>query len=185
MLEQPEPPTNTPPVEEFIQQVNAKRERCEELEIQILTSAAQINAANYRFIKLLAEFDDKGGWHGDGIRSFAHWLNWKIGMGETMGREKVRVARAITDLPLIDEAFSKGEVSYSKVRAMTRVATPENEAFLMHIAEHGTAQQMEYLVRKYAFCQRLMDENREDDWKRDKILSLFQDEMGMYEIKVC
>ena len=59
---------------DYIQTNIANCERCEELEIEILTAAAQINAATYRFLKLLAEFDEKGGWHGDGIKSFAHWL---------------------------------------------------------------------------------------------------------------
>ena len=121
-----------------------------------------------------------------------------------MGREKVRVARALGDLPLIDAAFSGGEISYSKVRAMTRVATPENESFLMQIAEYGTSQHMEFLVKKYALCKRLEriensykndqsaedslhEELREEDaryaeYKKDKTLNWFQDELGMYEI---
>jgi len=104
-----------------IQQNNIDcRARCEELEIEIMTLAGQMNAVQYRFIKLLAEFDDNGGWHGDGINYFALWLNWKIGMGMMMGREKVRVARSLADLPLIDKAFSEGKISYTKVRAMTR-----------------------------------------------------------------
>ncbi len=60
-------------------EVLAKRARCEEMEIQIITEAARINATNYSFIKLLGEFDEEDGWCGDGIKSFSHWLNWKIG----------------------------------------------------------------------------------------------------------
>lgn len=64
---------------EAMQQNNVQRwARSEELEVEILTMAGQMNAVQYRFIKLLAEFDDTGGWKGDGIRSFAHWLNWKM-----------------------------------------------------------------------------------------------------------
>ena len=65
---------------ESIQPDNINRmSRSEALEIEILTLAGQMNAVQYRFIKLLAEFDDNGGGQGDGINSFAHWLNWKIG----------------------------------------------------------------------------------------------------------
>jgi len=187
LLSKPIPQEELP---DYILKNIANCERCEELEIEILTAAAQINAATYRFLKLLAEFDEKGGWHGDGIKSFAHWLNWKIGMGSMMGREKVRVARALVDLPLIETAFSKGEISYSKVRAMTRVATPENESFLMQIAEYGTAQHMEFLVKKYALCQRLEgrrvngEDDQNNDWKQDTTFDWFQDEEGMYELKV-
>ena len=159
-----------------------RRVRSEELEIEILTLAGQMNAVQYRFIKLLAEFDENGGWRGDGIHSFAHWLNWKIGMGMMMGREKIRVARSLVDLPLIDQAFSQGKVSYSKVRAMTRVATPENEKFLLQIAEYGTANHMEFLVRKYQYCKRLQEPRESENWKRYKDLGWYQDETGMIVI---
>ena len=113
------------------------------------TLAGHLNAAQHRFLKLLDEFDREQGWAGPGVRSLAHWLNWKCGIGELAAREKVRVARALRELPLTDAAFESGEVSYSKVRAMTRAATPENEAQLLNIARHGTAEHMERLVRVY------------------------------------
>jgi hypothetical protein len=85
--------------------------------------------------------------------SCAHWLNFKCGMGMNAARERVRVARALDELPKISAAFEAGTLSYSKVRAMTRVATPENEDFLLHIARHGTAYHVETLVRKYRRLQ--------------------------------
>ena len=121
----------------------------EELAGEITTLAGHLNAAQHRFLKLLDEFDRGQGWAGPGVRSLAHWLNWKCGIGELAAREKVRVARALRELPLTDAAFESGEVSYSKVRAMTRAATPENEAQLLNIARHGTAEHMERLVRVY------------------------------------
>jgi hypothetical protein len=99
-----------------------------------------------------------------------------------MGREKVRVARSLADLPLIDQAFSEGKISYSKVRAMTRVATPENEKFLLQIAEYGTANHMEFLVRKYQYCKRLQEPRDSENWKRYKDLGWYQDETGMIVI---
>jgi len=156
--------------------------RSEALEVEILTMAGQMNAAQYRFLTLLFDFDEHGGWQGDGIRSFAHWLNWKVGMGMMMAREKIRVARSLPDLPLIDEAFSTGKISYSKVRAMTRVANPENEAVLLQIAEYGTANHVEYLVRKYQRCKRLQDPLEDDSWRQHKELAWHQDETGMYII---
>ncbi len=162
--------------------------RGEKLEVEILKLAGQMNAVQYRFVKLLGEYDDTGGWQGDGIKSFAHWLNWKMDgprrMGMVMGREKVRVARALPDLPLIDKAFSEGKISYTKVRAMTRVGTPENEQFLLQIAEHGTADHMEYLVRKYKYCKQLQESRDSDNWKRLKDLGWYQDETGMIVINV-
>jgi hypothetical protein len=116
---------------------------------KITTLAGQINAANYRFLKLIAEFDRREGWAGFGIRSCAHWLNWKCGIGLTAAREKVRTARALEGLPGINTGFEKGELSFSKVRAMTRVATELNEPYLLMIAEYGTAQHMEKVVKSF------------------------------------
>ena len=135
----------------------SRQQRCEALCEEITTLAGHLNAANYRFLKLLDEFDQHDGWAGDGIRSLAHWLNFKCGLGELVAREKVRVARALRSLPSIDAAFERGEISYSKVRAMTRVATPENEPQLLNIARHGTAAHMERLVRAYRRCRKQVE----------------------------
>ena len=135
----------------------SRQQRCEALCDEITTLAGHLNAANYRFLKLLDEFDRHDGWAGDGIRSLAHWLNFKCGLGDLVAREKVRVARALRSLPTIDAAFERGEISYSKVRAMTRVATPENEPQLLNIARHGTAAHMERLVRAYRRCRKQVE----------------------------
>jgi len=129
----------------------------EQLENQITTLAGQINAANYRFLKLIAEFDRRQAWAGYGLRSCAHWLNWKCGISMNPAREKVRTARALEGLPGINEAFQKGELSFSKVRSMTRIATEENEDYLLNIAEYGTAQHVEILVKAYRTVSRIAD----------------------------
>jgi hypothetical protein len=129
----------------------------DQLADQITTLAGQINAANYRFLKLIAEFDRRQAWSGCGIRSCAHWLNWKCGIAMSAAREKVRTARALEGLPGINEAFQKGELSFSKVRAMTRVATEENESHFLNIAEYGTAQHMEVLVKAFRTVSRIAD----------------------------
>lgn len=131
------------------EEVIVAEELRQRLEDEITTLAGHLNAANHRLIKLLDEFDRHKGWCGVGIRSLAHWLSFKCGIGRLAAREKVRVALALRNLPKIDAAFERGEISYSKVRAMTRAATPENEAFLLQIARHGTADHMERLVRAY------------------------------------
>jgi hypothetical protein len=116
---------------------------------RICELAAHLNAANCRLLELIAQFDREEGWGVDGCNSCAHWLNWKCGIGQNAAREKVRVAHALENLPLIHTSFSEGEISYSKVRAMSRVATPENEHYLLMIAKHGTAAHVETVVRGY------------------------------------
>jgi hypothetical protein len=133
--------------------------------------SAHIAAATYRWLCMLAEYDRRRAWTQWGVKSFAHWLNWRTGLDLRSAREKIRVARALETLPLISAAFSRGELSYSKVRAVTRIATPENEGELLVFAAHGTTQHVEKLVRGYRRCvpvddpyaRRFVDYSFDDD----------------------
>jgi hypothetical protein len=112
--------------------------------------ASQINAANHRLLRLIARFDRSGGWReGGAMRSCAHWLAAHCGISLGAAREKVRVARQLEVLPELNQAFAGGELSYSKVRAVTRVATPENEGFMLGLAHKNSAGHLERLVSRY------------------------------------
>ena len=155
----------------------------ERLGRQITLLAGQINAANHRLLQLIAEFDRRKAWSGGGtVRSCAHWLNWKCGIALGAAREKVRVAHCLDELPLIDGSFAKGEISYSKVRAMTRVATPANEDFLLRIAQHGTASHVEKVVAKYKSVQNRDEDAAERKQDNDRKLVYYQDQDGMWVI---
>ena len=97
---------------------------------EIAALAAHLDAATARFLTLLRDFDARGGWN-TGCRSCAEWLSWRAGLDPGAARERVRVARALGALPRLAAALARGEVSYSKVRALTRVATPETEGRLL------------------------------------------------------
>jgi hypothetical protein len=126
----------------------------DELESRITELWGYLNAATYRFLTLVAQFDREKAYERHGLANTAQWLNWQCGIGAVAGREKVRVARALEQLPEIADAFAKGEISYSKVRAMTRAATPANESVLVSVARHGTAAHVEKLVKKFEWTQR-------------------------------
>jgi hypothetical protein len=113
----------------------------------IAETAAIIDVATHRFLTQLREFDRVDGWDRAGALSCAHWLSWRVGMDLGAAREKVRVAKKLAELPAMDEALRKGEISYSKVRAMTRVATAENEADLLSMARSATGAQLEKICR--------------------------------------
>jgi hypothetical protein len=113
----------------------------------IAETAAMIDAAIHRFLVQLREFDEVDGWHRAGALSCAHWLSWRVGMDLGTAREKVRVAKRLSELPLIDEALRSGAISYSKVRAMTRVATADSEAMLLEMARCATGAQLEKICR--------------------------------------
>jgi hypothetical protein len=115
----------------------------------ITTGAVRLAAATASWLRLVAEFDARGVWHGVGIQSCAHWLAWQCGMGPGAAREHVRVARALRGLPRIEAAFAAGRLSYSKVRALTRIAAPDCEAALVEFALSATASQTERFCREW------------------------------------
>ncbi|MDX6242328.1 MAG: hypothetical protein QOE76_51 [Frankiales bacterium] len=125
------------------------------LEASLLALASDLAAAECRWLQMLAEFDRREGWAGVGVVSCAHWLSWRCGLSLSTAREKVRVARALLTLPKISASFEKGELSYSRARAIVRAADPENEALLLDIARHSTGAQLERIVRATVGVQRL------------------------------
>jgi len=129
---------------------NEARSSLTELEREICELAAHIAVAECRWLLLVAEFDTRGGWAEWGVKSCAHWLSWRCSIGLPVAREKIRVAHRLEELPLTREAFSRGELSYCKVRALTRAATPATEAGLVEIARHATGAQLEKLVGCYS-----------------------------------
>ena len=149
-----------------------------ELAADICTLAGRINAANHRWLVLIAEFDRRNGWSDSSTQSCAHWLNWKCGMAMGAAREKVRVAHALENLPKISAAMESGGLSYSKVREITRVAKAETEDYLLMIAEHGTAQHVEKLVRAYRRCQEAEELSREQLQQQNRRVTFRYDDDG-------
>jgi 5-methylcytosine-specific restriction endonuclease McrA len=121
----------------------------DELEAELATLASHLYAGTCRWLELVAELDRRGGWAESGRASCAAWLAWRCALTPRAAREHVRVARRLEELVLIHAAFARGELSYAKVRALTRVATAEDEAELLALARVFTAAQLERAVRAY------------------------------------
>jgi hypothetical protein len=155
------------------------------LEDEITELAAHLNAATYRLLILIREFDERHGWSGAGTKSCAHWLNWKCGINLGAAREKVRVAHSLHGLPQISSALRNGRISYSKVRAMTRVATPQNEDYLLMIAGHGTASHVERLVSNYRKVKRNEALARDKQHHALREINWYIDNDGCYVLKAC
>ncbi|HET9863352.1 MAG TPA: DUF222 domain-containing protein [Steroidobacteraceae bacterium] len=145
---------------------------------EICTLAGHINAAKHRFLVLIAEFDRRAGWSDGATQSCAHWLNWKCGIALGAARERVRVARALENLPKISAGMASGRLSYSKVREITRVGNAANEEYLLSIAEHGTASHVEKLVRAYRRCQEAEELSREKRQQQNRRVSFRHDDDG-------
>jgi hypothetical protein len=119
----------------------------EQLGERIAEHAAHLDAATHRLLADLRDFDRRGGWHAQGALSCAHWLAWRVGWDLVTARERVRVAGKLADFPLIDDALRRGQLSYSKARALLRIASPANEAMILEHARLMTASQLEKLSK--------------------------------------
>jgi len=158
------------------------RDSTDELADKIAILSAHIQAATCRLLLLIAEMDRRGGWAGMGFVSCAHWLSHRTGERLPTAREKVRVARKLVECPLVVEAFSQGRISYSKVRAISRIVTPENEATLLEYALDGTTSQLERVVRLYRQAAPVEQELAKQQHD-ERYLSYHFDEANMLVLK--
>jgi len=119
----------------------------EGLEAALVGAAAMEAASNARFLVLLGEFVARQGWEASGCVSAVQWLSWRCGLGPTAASEHIRVATALRDLPAITAALASGAITWSKVRAVTRIAKPTDEPIWLDVARNGTAAHVEQIVR--------------------------------------
>ncbi len=132
----------------------------DELEDELRTFAADINAATAQWLDLVAEFCRREAHTAWGLASPAHWLAWQCSLSAGVAREHVRVALAVQELPVTHAHFAAGRISFSKVRAITRLADPDNERSLVRLALNGSAAQVERVVREWTKVIRRDDPDR-------------------------
>ena len=143
----------------------------------------QADALQYQAMKLLAEFDRMQGWEDTGFSSTAEWLAWRIGITAGAARERVRTALALEALPLISEAMSRGDLSFAKVRTLTRAAKPDNESELLDFARTGSAANLERVVRAWKLLDRRSEVTAEQIRHRSRRFSAFVDDDGMVVVR--
>lgn len=149
----------------------------------IAALAARLHAATYELLGLLREFDERRGWNDHGCLSCAHWLHWRTGIDLGAAREKVRVAKALPALPQISAALQRGQISYAKARALTRVATAVNEASLLDLALAGTCTHVERVVRAWRRVDRVQAAQETETKHLQRQLSTWVDDDGMVVIR--
>jgi hypothetical protein len=184
--------TNTPAFREASDLIDGQRapagaaadsDFIEDLGDEIATLAAHIHAATHRILVLIAEFDRLRGWEQSGHADCARWLTFRTGIDLGAAREKVRAARALLQLPLTSAAMARGELSFSQVRALSRVASPDDESELLELARGATTAQLERMVRAWRKGSRRDDETWERERHASRALSVFPDDDGMYVIR--
>ncbi|MGH7355912.1 MAG: DUF222 domain-containing protein, partial [Candidatus Rokuibacteriota bacterium] len=149
---------------------------------EIAELSAHLDAATAQLLDLIREFDAREGWN-TGFRSCAAWLSWRVGLDPGPARERVRVARALGALPRLAQALARGELSYAKVRALTRVATPETEERLLAVGRAGTAEHVERIVRSWRRVDRQAEAREASRRHVSRALHVYQDEDGMVVVR--
>jgi len=144
---------------------------------EIAELAAHLDAATAHLLDLIRDFDIREGWN-TGFRSCAAWLSWRVGLGPLAAREHVRVARALGGLPRLAQALARGELSYAKVRALTRVATAETEEQLLAVGRAGTAEHLERIVRGWRRVDRQAEAREAARQHASRALHVYRDDDG-------
>lgn len=147
---------------------------------ELASLARTLAIGTARFLALLAEFDRREVWLSWGAKSTADWLSWHCGHSPVTAREHVRVARALAKLPATANEFATGSLSYSKVRALTRVARPSTESSLLALASSTTAADLEVFVRREALSRAAADPVRRH---RERMVTFHFDEAGCVVLK--
>ena len=108
-----------------------------------------LHAATHKvLLDAIAAYDDSKGWREDGATSAAAWLGARLGLSPGTAAEWMRVAHALRDLPAVAAAYLEGRLSWDKVRALTRIATPETDTDLAERGASLTPQQVDVMVRR-------------------------------------
>ena len=149
---------------------------------EIAELSAHLDAATARLLDLIREFDARGGW-GNGFSSCAAWLSWRVGFAPGAAREHVRVARALGTLPLLSQALARGELSYAKVRELTRVATSETEERLLAVGLAGTAEHVERIIRGWRRMDRKAEAQEAVRQHAGRALHVYPDEDGTVRVR--
>jgi hypothetical protein len=149
---------------------------------EIAELSAHLDAAAARLLDLIRQFDAEDGWN-NGFRSCAEWLSWRTGVDLGAAREKVRVARALAGLPMLSRALARGELSYAKVRAITRVARPETEERLIRIGRAGTAAHVERIVSGWRRMDRKAEVEEATRQHKHRALHVYRGDDGAVVVR--
>lgn len=159
-----------------------RRQKIDEIDAAISKISRSINSANYELMVLIREFDERAGWLKWGFTDCVSWLKWRCDLSDSAARDKLRIARALKDLAQMSDEFSKGTLSYSKVRALTRVSTPANEAELITMAHKMSASHVEQHCRQRKNASPDSSKHANSAYEARSLRSWRNEERGMMTI---
>jgi hypothetical protein len=153
------------------------------LDAEIASLASNMAAATYRWLILIAELDDRESWYEWGALSCEEWLSYRCGISPATAKDQLRVAHRLKEMPLVGAHLARGKLSYSQVRALARVVTPENEEDMVEVALHSTAAQLERIVRVYRKATPWNDLEAVNERHSFRRVDYFYDDEGNFVIR--
>ena len=148
------------------------------LRVELVDLGARFSRGQRELVRIAAALDESGEWALDGAKTCAHWIAEALDIEVCTAREWLRIGHALNELPLTDAAFASGDLSYSKIRAVTRIAEPENEAELVDIARRVAAGKLAAALAAW-LARRETPEQTEERQQKATSLSWKTDVDGM------
>lgn len=145
----------------------------------------EVNAHRHRIVRLAARFDAELEWHRQGLKSASRWIAEQLQVQSSTAREWIRVGHALRHLPLIDAAFASQELSYAKVRILTRWADADNEVQLLSLARERTADRLSTAIARSFADDGETDEAREVRLHEERAFTSWTDGDGMTIMRVA
>ena len=163
----------------------AEREHLARVEAELRELAGHIYAAQARYLELVGEFDRLKGWADRGYRTANQWLSITTGAAPSTAREQLRVADSLRGFREAQAALARGELSYDKVAAATKMMTPVNESDLVHVAIHAAPSDLQAMVSAYLAAERVrrIDAGEIDEPFETRYLSSWFDDHGSFRMK--
>src|SRR6188768_3387479 len=147
----------------------------DELDAAIRQLVRNMNTECHQMLVLVRELDDRFGWKQWGFKTCSEWLAYRTGICLSAAREQVRTAHALRSLPAISAAFAEGRLTYTKVRALTRVADRSQEDLLLAYALDTTAENVEERCRQIRNVAPESAHHAQRAWS-NRSLTLWRDE---------
>ena len=151
---------------------------------QIASLGIELNANQYRVVRLAAQYDGTLEWFHDGYKSPAVAIASALDIHDSTAREWIRVGHALDELPLIHDAFATNTLSYAKARILTRWALSENEADLLELAHDRTANRLTIAIAGYLAGDET-DEERDQRLHDNRSVTVYTDADGMLIIRAA
>ncbi len=143
-----------------------------------------INANQYRVVHLAARFDEELEWYRLGHRSASAWIASQLQIQTSTAREWIRVGHALRHLPSIDAAFAAHEISYAKVRIVTRWADDDNESLLLELARERNASRLSLAIARAFADGGETDAERDTRLHEERSLTTWTDGDGMTVVRI-